>query len=118
MTERASVLIRRIRVRLGDSDEWARIHPSSGVGSVLFCDGWLSTVIGAELISGAEVVVKVRPPAGRLGGCAALHRRLAEAWAAGLRERSFDAKVQSATEGGPESLTGTEALERRRRACA
>ncbi len=37
---------------------------------------------------------------------------LAEAWAAGLWNRSFDAKKQS-TEGGPKSLTEADAVERR-----
>jgi len=41
---------------------------------------------------------------------------LVEAWAAGLWNRSFDAKVQSATEGGLKSLTEAEAIERQRRA--
>jgi hypothetical protein len=40
---------------------------------------------------------------------------LAEAWAAGLWIRSFDAKMQSATEGGPKSLMEAEAIERCRR---
>ncbi len=40
--------------------------------------------------------------------------QLAEAWAAGLWNRSFDAKKQSATEGGPKSLTEAEAIERQR----
>jgi hypothetical protein len=41
-----------------------------------------------------------------------------EAWAAGLWNRSFDAKKQVATEGRPRSLTEDEALERCRRAGA
>ena len=40
---------------------------------------------------------------------------VAEAWAAGLWNRSFDAKEQSATEGEPKSLTEAEAVERRNR---
>jgi hypothetical protein len=39
-----------------------------------------------------------------------------EAWAAGLWNRSFDAKKQVATEGHPQSLTESEARERSRRA--
>ena len=38
------------------------------------------------------------------------------AWAAGLWNRSFDAKKQFATEGEPRSITESEALERARRA--
>jgi len=41
---------------------------------------------------------------------------LEEAWAAGLWNRSFDAKKQFATEGQVHSLTEDESLERRRRA--
>lgn len=37
------------------------------------------------------------------------------AWAAGLWNGSFDAKKQFATEGGPKSLTESEARERQRR---
>jgi hypothetical protein len=40
---------------------------------------------------------------------------LADAWAAGLWNRSFDAKKQLAGEGKPKSLTETEAVERQRR---
>jgi hypothetical protein len=39
-----------------------------------------------------------------------------EAWAAGLWNRSFDAKKQFSTEGKARSLTESESLERRRRA--
>jgi hypothetical protein len=38
------------------------------------------------------------------------------AWAAGLWNRSFDAKKQFATDGEPKSLTESEAIERRIRA--
>jgi hypothetical protein len=41
---------------------------------------------------------------------------LEQAWAAGLWNRSFDAKKQFSTEGKVESLTESESLERRRRA--
>ena len=47
----------------------------------LFEAGWLSTVQGLRLTDGREVVVKVRPGAPRLAGCAAVHRAL---WAAGF----------------------------------
>jgi hypothetical protein len=40
---------------------------------------------------------------------------MAEAWAAGLWNRSFDAMKQIATEGGPKSLTEAEGIERMRR---
>ena len=47
----------------------------------LFKAGWLSTVQGLRLTDGREVVVKVRPRAPRLAGCAAVHRAL---WTAGF----------------------------------
>ncbi len=37
---------------------------------------------------------------------------LAKAWAAGLWDRSFDAKKQMVTEGEPKSLSETEAVQR------
>jgi Ser/Thr protein kinase RdoA (MazF antagonist) len=49
--------------------------------TVLFTTGNLSSVTGLRLRDGREVVVKVRPYAPRLRGCAAVHRAL---WAAGF----------------------------------
>lgn len=66
----------RVRIAVGDVDSWCRRHFSAGVGAVLFCEGYLSTVLGVELASGQRVVVKVRPRAERLYGCAAVHERL------------------------------------------
>jgi hypothetical protein len=45
---------------------------------VLFGAGYLSTVLGVRLTSGVQVVIKIRPAADRLAGCAAVHRRLFE----------------------------------------
>jgi hypothetical protein len=47
----------------------------------LFEAGYLSTVKGLRLADGREVVVKVRPWAPRLAGCAVVHRAL---WTAGF----------------------------------
>jgi len=47
----------------------------------LFGSGHLSTVKGLRLADGREVVVKVRPCAARLDGCAVVHRAL---WTAGF----------------------------------
>lgn len=76
MTDDERVFGDRFRVDVADVDRWSRIHLGSGVNAVLFCDGHLSTVLGVELTSGAEVVVKIRPGVDRLHGCAAVHRWL------------------------------------------
>jgi Phosphotransferase enzyme family len=47
----------------------------------LFASGYLSVVQGLRLADGREVVVKVRPGAPRLAGCAIVHRAL---WTAGF----------------------------------
>jgi len=47
----------------------------------LFEAGYLSTVTGLRLTDGREVVVKVRPSATRLAGCAVVHQAL---WTAGF----------------------------------
>ncbi|MGH8982180.1 MAG: phosphotransferase [Acidimicrobiales bacterium] len=54
------------------------MHLGAGVDRVLFSEGHLSTVLGVELSSGAQVAVKIRPWADRLWGCATVHRRLFE----------------------------------------
>jgi hypothetical protein len=78
MTHHQTVLGRRLRVDVADVDRWAHTHFGAGVDVVLFCEGWLSTVLGLELTSGAQVVVKIRPGTDRLRGCAAVHRQLFE----------------------------------------
>src|SRR5258708_37215530 len=43
---------------------------------VLFRKGHLSAVVGLRLRDGRPVVLKVRPPAGRIAGCVAVQRHL------------------------------------------
>ena len=66
----------RIEPDPGELDDWCRRHLAAGVRSVLFRDGWLSTVIGLELTTGRAVVVKIREAAERLLGCWVVHERL------------------------------------------
>jgi Phosphotransferase enzyme family len=73
-----AVVGRRLRVEVADVDRWSRTHLTAGIDAVLFCGGYLSTVLGVELTSGAQVVVKIRSGADRLHGCAAVHRQLFE----------------------------------------
>jgi len=73
-----AVVGRRLRVEIADVDRWSRTYLAAGVGAVLFCDGYLSTVLGVELTSGAQIVVKIRTGADRLRGCAVVHRQLFE----------------------------------------
>jgi hypothetical protein len=73
-----AVVGRRLRVEIADVDRWSRTYLAAGIDAVLFCDGYLSTVLGVELTSGAQIVVKIRTDAGRLHGCAAVHRQLFE----------------------------------------
>jgi hypothetical protein len=61
-----------------DLNAWCRTHLGSEVNEILFCEGYLSTVIGVELTSTQRVVVKLRTPAPRLSGCALVHRRAFE----------------------------------------
>jgi Ser/Thr protein kinase RdoA (MazF antagonist) len=61
-----------------DLDGWCALHLGAGVHSVLFSEGFLSTVFGVRLTSGIDVVVKIRARAERLLGCAAVHRMLYE----------------------------------------
>ena len=73
-----AVVGRRLRVEIADVDRWSRTYLAAGIDAVLFCDGYLSTVLGVELTSGAQIVVKIRTGADRLLGCAAVHRQLFE----------------------------------------
>jgi hypothetical protein len=67
-----------LRVEVAQVDRWTRTYLDAGIKSVLFFNGHLSTVLGVELNSGAQIVVKIRIDADRLLGCAVLHRRLFE----------------------------------------
>jgi Ser/Thr protein kinase RdoA (MazF antagonist) len=60
---------------------WCARWLGSPPATVLFTTGHLSSVTGLRLVDGREVVVKVRPYASRLAGCAAVHRAL---WSAGF----------------------------------
>jgi len=60
---------------------WCKRWLGSPPAAELFEAGYLSTVKGLRLADGREVVVKVRPYAVRLAGCAVVHRAL---WAAGF----------------------------------
>jgi hypothetical protein len=62
-----------------DVDGWCRRWLGAGAGEVLFTAGHLSRVVGVRLTDGREVVVKVRPAAGRLAGCTDVQRALWEA---------------------------------------
>lgn len=64
----------RVRVKAGYVDWWCRKHLGAPLDEVLFCKGYLSTALGAQLTSGQRVVVKLRPIAHRVHGCAAVHR--------------------------------------------
>ena len=41
--------------------EWCHQHLQDGLGSVLFRSGHLSEVVGVQLNSGRQVVIKARP---------------------------------------------------------
>ena len=73
-----AVVGRRLQVEIADVDRWTRTHLGAGIDAVRFCDGYLSTVLGVELTSGAQIVVKIRAGADRLLGCADVHRQLFE----------------------------------------
>jgi hypothetical protein len=62
-------------------DDWCRRWLGAGASEVLFTAGHLSRVVGLHLTDGREVVVKVRPAADRLAGCADVQREL---WQAGF----------------------------------
>jgi hypothetical protein len=60
--------------RLG---EWCNQHLEDGLESVLFRSGHLSEVVGVQLVSGRQVVIKVRPYDSRLTGCLVVQDHLA-----------------------------------------
>jgi len=62
-------------------DAWCQRWLASGVADVLFTAGHLSRVVGLRLDDGRDVVVKVRPAAERLFGCADVQHAL---WRAGF----------------------------------
>lgn len=57
--------------------EWCRQHLKDSLRSVLFRSGHLSEVVGVQLASGRQVVIKVRPYEPRLAGCLAVQDHLA-----------------------------------------
>jgi hypothetical protein len=65
-------------VEMKDLNAWCRAHLKAGIDDVLFCERHLSTVVGVELTTAQRVVVKLRPPAPRLTGCATVHRHFFE----------------------------------------
>jgi hypothetical protein len=56
--------------------DWCTRWLGAPPGAELFATGYLSAVTGLRLTDGREVVVKVRPSASRLAGCADVHRAL------------------------------------------
>jgi hypothetical protein len=56
---------------------WCHQHLEDGLGSVLFRSGHLSEVVGVQLNSGRQVVIKARPYDPRLMGCLAVQDHLA-----------------------------------------
>src|ERR1700733_8484550 len=70
---------RRPAVRMDALAVWCKRWLGSPPAAELFEAGYLSTVKGLRLADGREVVVKVRPYAVRLAGCAVVHPAL---WAA------------------------------------
>lgn len=69
------------KLRAEEVAAWCARWLGSPPARVLFATGTLSSVTGLRLGDGREVVVKVRPYASRLQGCAAVHRAL---WTAGF----------------------------------
>src|ERR1700722_5911136 len=67
-----------IEVEPWEVDRWCRNHLGSGIDEELFRYGHLSAVIGIRLISGSQVVVKVRRTSDRLVACADAHHALFE----------------------------------------
>jgi hypothetical protein len=57
--------------------EWCHEHLEDGPESVLFRSGHLSGVVGVQLNSGLQVVIKARPYDSRLMGCLAVQDHLA-----------------------------------------
>jgi hypothetical protein len=68
-------------VTASDIDRWCRQWLGSGIGDLLFTAGHLSRVFGVRLDDDREIVIKVRPPADRLVGCADVQQTL---WQAGF----------------------------------
>jgi Phosphotransferase enzyme family len=62
-------------------ETWCRRWLGAEPTDILFHQGHLSQVTGLRLANGVGVVLKVRPPSARLGGCVAVQRHL---WAAGF----------------------------------
>jgi hypothetical protein len=73
------MLGRFVDVDLGGLDRWCQANLQTGVARIIFHEGYLSTVLGAETTSGGQVVVKIRRPAERLEACGLAHRRLFDA---------------------------------------
>ena len=57
--------------------EWCHRHLEDGLEAVLFRSGHLSEVVGVQLNSGRQVVIKARPYDPRLMGCLAVQDHLA-----------------------------------------
>ena len=72
---------RRPAVDMDALAEWCARWLGARPATELFGTGNLSAVTGLRLADGREVVVKVRPSAPRLAGCAVVHRAL---WSAGF----------------------------------
>jgi hypothetical protein len=62
-------------------DDWCDRWLGTGLDEVLFTTGHLSRVIGVRLTDRREVVVKIRPAAGRLAACTEVQRAL---WRSGF----------------------------------
>src|SRR5438477_13019588 len=58
-------------------ERWLKARPVL----TLFEAGYLSAVVGVELPDGRQIVVKIRPPSGRLAACTEVQRQL---WQAGF----------------------------------
>jgi hypothetical protein len=56
--------------------EWCELWLGAEPERVLFRKGHLSAVVGLRLRNGEQVVVKARPPDGRIAGCVAVQRHL------------------------------------------
>lgn len=81
MSDAASARATGSDVNAADLDAWCDRWLGAGVGEILFEKGHLSRVVGVRLTDGRDVVVKVRPNAGRLAACADVQRAL---WRAGF----------------------------------
>lgn len=75
----SALLTRRILPNVIDDKtlgEWCNQHLQDGLVSVLFRSGHLSEVVGVQLTSGRQVVIKLRPYDSRLTGCLAVQDHL------------------------------------------